>query len=302
MKKIFLGLSLAAMIVACSQPKDQNKAESSKPKRAQRDTMPADAFTLNGLNAKEANTMADGFTENGNASSTTLSYWLSEQWVDNAYAILFKENPEADGIRIYMGLQDGKSTIIITPTQEVGMSASATSGKDHKDFFIKDNAFIHTNAAHDSAEYKPSVGASLYNPKMKCTDDGCGIELTNHISCDSAQTFVQAFMKHAITINTFSEWYPKSLIENLYNELHAANAAKVNADGIRMYIGRNGAGRDTFIIVTTKTENGVHTDYYECYYKGKGHHGRGDDFDHGEECPTSCGFVTWPRDGDTPNP
>ncbi|PTQ99216.1 hypothetical protein C8P68_10232 [Mucilaginibacter yixingensis] len=292
MKKILIGLGISLLAVACSQPAKQKAAESKKPSLAVQDTMPADAYTLNGLDTKEANSMAAEFNENYNATSKTLSFWLSKAWVDNVYNLLFNKNPDADGIRFYIGLKDGKNTIIVTATQEGGTSPSAVSGFEHKDYFVYDDAFVHTKAARDSGEYEPGKGSFLYNPDFQCPPDDCGLELTNHLSCDSAHAYVQSFMKTTITINTISEWYPKSIIANLYNELNAAIAAKVDADGIRVYLGKTSANRDNFIIVTTKNVNDVHTDYYECYYKSK--KGRGDDFDGGESCPTNCGMNTWP--------
>lgn len=293
MKKILIGLGISLLAVACSQPAKQN-VEGGKHTVTGRDTMPADAITLNGLTTDEANLMAGGYNEDANASSKTLSFWLNIAWVDNAYDLLFKKNPEADGIRIYTGMKDGKNTLIITATTEAGTNELVPSGKNHKDLFVKDDAFLRTVAAHDSAEYTPGNGATLYNPDAQCPTNDCGVELTNHISCDTAHLYVQNFMKSTITINLSSEWYSKTLIANIYNELHAALANKVPADGIRIYFGRNLDKRDTFIIVTTKSEDGVHKDYYECYYKNSA---PGGGYDHGEICPTSCDAVTWPTGG-----
>jgi|SRR6185312_16085414 len=254
---------------------------------------PPNGITLNGVQAADADEMCDYFIQENSSSDASTAIFLNLKWVQNIYRILTSEND--DGFRIYFAKTNEANplnTVVIVSTQ------------NHQDYLVHSDSFFNTadkDFRIDRTGDPDLTGATLYkpiDPTHPCVNDACNIDALDYMDCKEAHAdvinFVNQNAKHPI--NTYSEWFPKGMLENIKNELEDANLQGVPADGIRVYFALNGKTptnpdnkhRHTFIIVTTQLVGNIHQDYYKCYNKHPINTKTKGTNDNGELCPYNC--------------
>lgn len=307
MKKLLLG-TFVVLIVALGcggNSTDQNKTstkskDTSITKEKSTSVHPhispvcnSSGITLNGIACNAADVMVDRFVQDNMSSDKKTNIWLSRTWVNKIYDILTAEQTtvKADGIRLYFAKNaNNRNTIIITSTKFGGTDPYSSTGNDHLDYFEHTDPFLSTVNAHVAEDYGTDPGAKLYNGANCSTEANCNINELNYISCIKAAAAVKKFGKS--TVNTISEWFPLTVIENIKCNLDGAPSALM-ADGVRIYFAKKSKkiDRHSFLFVTTKTKGAGHEDFYECYCSSYKHGVT----DNGEQCPTNCNGATWPQ-------
>jgi len=308
MKKASIGIFIiliTSLISSCNFTKSKATTSLVKP------LTPTVDLSLSGLTVDEASKKVANFTDDNTTLDFKTNIWLDKKWVDTVYKLLTDEATAGigtDGIRIYFAKKDnGKNTIVIVATKSAGSDVNSESKGDHTDYFKHATNFLSTNDALVQEDYgsnPATTGATLYGTP-DCTQDNCNPNAINYVSCGEAWNDVKNFENQkSKTINTESEWFPLDVLRGLSYELNAAITAKIPADGIRIYFGKNISAatnqkhknRHNFLIITTQTIGNIHQDYYHCYnptFVKPRRFTKSDD--NGEECPNNCNGTSLPQ-------
>ncbi|MBB5397383.1 hypothetical protein [Mucilaginibacter sp. AK015] len=289
MKKLLLLSCVPLMLTACNSNSSKTPTDSTLQAQT---AMDADSthirsraialpelITLNGLSLTKADVYVSDFINNPSVYKSATSIWFSKAYVNTIKKMLEKEG--ADGIRIYFAKHSNGHNIAIVSTREIGTT--------HQDYFEHSDPFLKTPDAIGVVNYTTGNGATLYDRSPNCPiNDNCNASYDHYLSCSEAAARVKNFTNDKFV--TTSEWFDIGLLDNLCKELDSTDGA----DGIRIYYARNTNPRKNthgFVITTTKTSgsnSGIHEDYYTCSSRFR-------DLDNGEQCPTNCNGVTWPK-------
>jgi hypothetical protein len=276
MKKTLIGLSLLVIVASCKPKNSANQqgVDTITPL----DTPKKSLMSLNGFTADSAKKCIANFQSNPGSYTaiTKTNIWFTKTYVHDVRQLL--DNNGYDGIRVYFAkTNDGKYNFVIVPTKDNGARTDTPHLKWHKDYY-ENKAFLYTSEVNGVLDYGSSPGAILYQYPQGCPmTDNCPAN-PHHLPCGIARQWVNSFSVEPI--DSKAEWYEKSFIENLDDELQDTTVDKTR-DGLRIYYAKhNSNGRTCFVVVTTKN-NGQ--DYFGCFESK--YHGAGDK---GELCPTSC--------------
>lgn len=297
MKKLLIGIGVLLICLVIESYKNAYENSQQAKHKTVRNLTPAKSelpieISLNGYSIYDADNMVYRF-DNGRTKddNSKTNVWFSKGLFHNLYILLSKEN--ADGIRIYFASETTGNNIIVVSTRDGGINSNAASGKNHFDYFEHAAAFL--MSAQSNGDIKvdhgsPGSGALLYNSSPPCHGNDCSISPEHDLKCDTAYRWVNNYsLDMKDTTNTKSEWFDLKLIGKLDTELQKGTGLD-SPDGLRIYFAKNKKYQKlTFIMVTTKSVDGVpHTDYYECFVAKK------QLTDNGEQCPNNCAGATLP--------
>lgn len=294
MKKLMLLGCIPLLMAACTGSGSKKTADSSVNSATLKSSANADSgmassakalpqlISLNGVSLADANSYVSDFINLASVYKSPTSIWFSKAHIDSLKALLKREG--ADGVRIYFAKYPNGHNIIMVSTRKTGEPG-------HQDYFEHSAPFLLTAGAKGTVDYAGKNGTGLYDPALKCpATDNCNISYEHYLKCSEAADRVRNFTNDKFV--TTSEWFDIGVLNYLVEELDSTSGA----DGVRIYYARKPnpdikESTHGFVIVTTKTSTtnrNIHEDYYTCNtlkYR----------LDNGEQCPTSCAGVTWPK-------
>jgi hypothetical protein len=263
--------------------------------------------TLNGVDEVTAKAMINVFQsfEKNDNSPLPTSVWFSNKTIHSIDSLLNAEiaiQEKADpnrrditsGIRIYFACDPSvttpplKTSILLVSTYD---SLKYPSGKSpHRDYYVHNASFLSSQTGEVSHNTK-EPGARLYKQnilKFLIRTGKCIIKKDHLITASQSYNWVKNYVGSKIPINTFSEWFDLNFFDDLDEELQNK---KNHPDGVRIYFAfrdqdpdhTNIKNRHVFVIITTKSDNNVHRDYFDCKTPSYPIGG-----DNGELCQPNC--------------
>jgi hypothetical protein len=263
---------------------------------------------LNGVLMKDALSMESDFETNyyEKQKLTQLNIWFNINVVKEIVKVLKDDSinqvsasHKVDGIRIYFSNNKATSTINILLVTTVDSSFNGL----HHDYYTHDSSeplFTDVDRVGKVYTKGEDKGANLYKWRLFGFADDITCNFKDHphyIKRHTGRKMVNAFGSDVV--NTKAEWLPMSVFEDVVSD--------PNCDGMRIYFGKHPAkdrvdtiynNRDAFVLVTTKSSNNYHKDYFNCstFQESVDKHTRQPFAEHilisgtdnGELCPDNC--------------
>jgi hypothetical protein len=231
------------------------------------------------------------------------SLWFSKEVVGGIIKV-FDSDPQIDGFRIYFAGEPSTATgfnlsVILVATKEIGadLSLPIQSGKKHEDFYLNTSLYdlFKSESIQGKNDGTQNAGAKLYHQGNTVIDNSGCLIMPHDISVDYAEKMVANFQEPH-TITTHSEWFDRTLLDNIASNPHY--------NGIRIYFARHPKSNDPYksdkdaFVITATAANPLHpeltTDIFGCRTKmtvnsesSSGTSGTPPQ-DNGELCPSHC--------------
>jgi len=257
---------------------------------------------LNGIESDRSGRMIQHFIDlkQMDATPMAVSVWLDKDLINSIDTLLNTEKKDpnrkdkTDGVRLYFSADPAitatrigqlYNSILLISTKNIKATVPAIS--DHVDYYDHNADFLNSPITQYIKYNMYDPGALLYNRTSPCAiEEACKMDTKNshYVSCDSAYKWVG--QHNAGPINTISEWFDLSFLDDLNSAIKANNLS-----GIRIYFAKGYIEpisptpllqRNVMLLVPTIDDGNVHKDYYKCLNKFT------EIFDKGELCPYKC--------------